>query len=72
MTNKTRYQQVTIANFRGLVFFITLRNQFAENASKRYHVYKGIVVLHIYNTTLGISLAGHLVTKNRSLIHIKF
>ena len=32
-----------------LVFFVTLRIQLAENANKRYHDYKVIVMLHIYN-----------------------
>ena len=37
-----------------LVFFVILRIQLAENANKRYHDYKVIVVLHIYNKSLGI------------------
>ena len=42
-----------------LVFFVTLRIQLAENANKSYHDYEVIVVLHIYNKSLGIRLAGH-------------
>ena len=37
-----------------LVFFVTLRIQLADNANKHYHDYKVIVVLHIYNKSLGI------------------
>ena len=47
-TNKT-------FKFEGvLVFFVNLRIQLAENANKRYHDIKVIVVLHIYNKSLGI------------------
>ena len=46
-----------------MVFFVALRNQFAEKANKRYHVDKGIVVLRIYNKILGISLEGQPANK---------
>ena len=48
--------------------FVTLRKQFAENDNKSYHVYKVIVVLHIYNKSLVIRLAGHHANKNKSLV----
>ena len=35
--------------YGGLVFFVTLQEQFAENANKGYRVCKVIVVLHIYH-----------------------
>ena len=38
----------------GVGVFVTLRIQLAENANKCYHDYKVIVVLHIYNKSLGI------------------
>ena len=56
---------------RGFGVFVTLRKQFAENANKSYHVYKVIVVLHIYNKIHGIRLAGHPAIKNKNLILIK-
>ena len=43
----------------GLVFFVTVQKQFAENANKSYHAYKVIVMLHIYSKILGIRLVGH-------------
>ena len=36
------------------MFFATVQKEFAGNANKRYHVYKVIVVLHVYNKILGI------------------
>ena len=36
-------------------------------AYKRYHVYKVIVVLHIYYKILGIGLAGHPTNKNTKI-----
>ena len=33
--------------YGGLVLFVPLQEQFAENNNKSYHVYKVIVVLHI-------------------------
>ena len=56
----------------GLVFLVPMRKQFAETPNKSYHVYKRIVVLHIYNKILGIRLEGHPANKNKSLILIKF
>ena len=54
----TKFDKVpTNKNFKFegvLVFFVTLRIQLAENANKRYHDYKVIVVLHIYNKSFGI------------------
>ena len=38
----------------GVGFFAPLQEQFAENANKRYHVCKVIVVLHIYHKSFGI------------------
>ena len=35
----------------GVFFFVTLRKLFTENANKRYHNYKLIVVLYILNET---------------------
>ena len=35
---------------------------------KSYHVYKMIVVLHIYHKILGIRLAGHPANKNKSVV----
>ena len=55
-----------------MVFFVTVRKQFAENANKTYHVYKMIVVLHIYNKSLGTRLVGRPANKNKSLILINF
>ena len=53
--------------------FVTLRKQLAENAIKsQYHVYKVIVVSHIYNNILSIRLAGYPANKNESLHFIKF
>ena len=46
--------QVSVYRTIGPLVFITLRNQFAENAYKSYHVYKGIVVLHTNNKISGI------------------
>ena len=53
-------------------FFVTVQKQFSENANKSYHVYKVIVVLHIYSKMLGIRYVGHPANKNKSLILIKF
>ena len=41
-------------NFMGVLFFVPLQGQFAENATKSYHVCKMIVVLHIYYKIFGI------------------
>ena len=41
------------------MFFETLQKQLAEKANKSYHVHKVTVLLHTYNKTLGIRLAGH-------------
>ena len=41
-------------NFMGLVFFLPLHEQFAENTNKSYHVCKVIVALHIYHKIFGI------------------
>ena len=41
-------------NFQGVGVFVFLRKQFAEKDNKSYHVYKVIVVLHIYNKSLVI------------------
>ena len=49
-------------------FFLPLQKQFAENANKKYHIYKVIAVLHVYNKILGIRLAGHPANKNKNLI----
>ena len=38
----------------GLVLFVPLQEQFAENANKSYHVCKVIVVLHIYHKIFGV------------------
>ena len=38
----------------GLVLFVSLQEQFAENANKSYHVCKVIVVLHIYHIVFGV------------------
>ena len=51
--------------FEGVLFFLTLRIQLAENANKSYHDYTVIVVLHIYNKTLGTRLAGYPEIKNK-------
>ena len=62
-----------IQNLKGDgVFFVTARKQFAENAYKSCHVYKVIVVLHIYSKILGIRLVVHPANKNKSVILIKF
>ena len=50
-----------------VVFFVTLRKQLAENANKCCHVFKVIVVLHIYGKSLSIRLAGHPATKQKCL-----
>ena len=42
---------------------VPLREHIAENANKSYHVYKMIVVLHIYNKIVGIILAEHPANK---------
>ena len=47
---------------------VTLSKLLAENAYKCYHVYKGIVVLHIYNKSLVIRLAGHPANRNKSFL----
>ena len=47
---------------RGLVFFVTLGEQLAENANKSYHVYKMKVVQYILNKSLVIRFAGHPAT----------
>ena len=62
------YQPIKTSNFRGFFFFVTLRIQLAKNANKNYHVYKVIVVLHIYNKILGIRLAGHPKNRNKSVV----
>ena len=54
------------------MFFVTLQKQLAENANKSFHVYTVIVVLHIYNKTLGIRLAGHPANKSKGLVLILF
>ena len=59
-------------NFMGLVFFVPLQGQFAENANKSYHVCKEIVVLHIYHTNFGIRQEGPPVNKVKILTLIKF
>ena len=56
----------------GLVLFVTLQKQFAENINRSYHVYKVIVLLDIDNKILGIDLTVHSANKNESLILIKF
>ena len=57
------------ANLRVVgVFFVTLRKELAENANKSCHVCRVIVVLHIYNKSLLIRLAGHPSNKNKSLV----
>ena len=38
----------------GLVLFVPLQEQFAENAYKSFHVCKVLVVLHIYHKFFGI------------------
>ena len=38
----------------GLVLFVPLQEQFAENANKSYQVCKMIVVLHIYHKIFGV------------------
>ena len=50
------------------MLFVTLRIQLAENANKSYHDYKVILVLHIYNKSLGIRLAGHPENKNKIVV----
>ena len=56
-----------------MVFFCNCaRKQFEEKANKSYHIYKVIVVLHIYSKILGIRLVGNPANKNKSLILIKF
>ena len=58
MTNLNKAATSHNCKFYGFwVFFVTLRKQLAENATKSYHVYKVIVVPHIYNKILDIRLA---------------
>ena len=42
-----------------------------ENADKIDHVYKAMVVLHIYNRIMGISLPGYPRSKNYIMMLIK-
>ena len=72
MTKLNKEAAIHNCNFRGSVCFATLGKQFAENANRIYHVYKAIVVLHIYNKILGIGLAGHFTNKNKSLALINY
>ena len=53
---------------RGLVVFVTLQKQLAENANRFFHVYIMIVVIHIYNKSVAIRFAGHPGNKNKSLV----
>ena len=58
--------------YRGLVLFVPLQEQFAENANKSLHVCKVIVVLHIYHKIFGIRYAGTPANKIKILALIKF
>ena len=48
--------------------FVTLRKQLAEKANKSYHVFKLIVVQHIYDKSSVVRLAEHPANKNKSLV----
>ena len=54
MTKLDKVATNQTANLKGVGVFVTLRKKLAENANKSCHVYKVIVVLHIYNRSLGI------------------
>ena len=58
--------------FEGVGVFVPLREQFVENITRSYHVYKVIAVLHIYYKILGIRLVEHPANKNKCLVLIKF
>ena len=50
--------------FKGVGVICNSENDLQKTQS--YHVYKVIVVLHIYNRKLGIKLTGHPANKNKS------
>ena len=58
--------------YGGLVLFVPLQEQFAENANKIEHVCKVIVALHIYHKIFGIRYLGPPANKIKILLLIKF
>ena len=73
MTKLEKVATIYNCNFMGgLVLFLPLREQFAENAYKSSHVCKVIVALHIYHKIFGIRNAGPPANKIKILALIKF
>ena len=56
----------------GLMRFVPLQEQFAENTNKSYYVCKVIDTLHIYHKIFGIRYAGPPANKIKILARIKF
>ena len=54
MTKLEKVATIYTCNFMGAGAFVSLLDQFAENANKSYHVCKVKVVLHIYHKIFGI------------------
>ena len=52
-------------NFMGCWCFLPLKEQFAKNANKSYHICKIIVVLHIYHKILVSDKQDLLQTKSK-------
>ena len=73
MTKLEKVATMHNCNFMGgLVLFVPLQEQFAENANKSLHVCKVTVALHIYLKIFGIKYAGPPANKIKILSLIKF
>ena len=59
------------AFFLDFLEFVILQKCSEKKANKIYHIYKAIVVLHIYNRILGIPLPGYPGNKNHIVMLIK-